>query len=119
MWNDENGLGREIASLYLLNRKDKITSTEENLHGRLNGSPHYLEYKKKVVSAKHFHQYPYSIFHEINQNVELMNFTNRCWPKQTVDRNGRDKGWTILRHYAASCDVLTERVKPLQEVKFL
>jgi hypothetical protein len=37
-----------------------------------------LEYKKKVVSSKHFHQYPYSIFLEINQNVELMNFAPIC-----------------------------------------
>jgi len=29
MSNDENGLGREIASLYLLNRKEIITSKED------------------------------------------------------------------------------------------
>jgi hypothetical protein len=77
MSNDENCLAREIASLYLLNRKDITASTEHQSHERLNGSPHYLEYKKIVVSAKHFHQYPNSIFHDINQNVELMNFAPR------------------------------------------
>jgi len=29
MSNDENGLGREVASFYLLNRKDIITSKED------------------------------------------------------------------------------------------
>ena len=44
----------------------------------MNGSPQYLEYKKKVVRAKYVHQYPYSIFQEINQNVEVMNFAPKC-----------------------------------------